>query len=57
MYTNSSLNVPERGHELPLDVAGISRSLLAEGRVCTLDCSRVSCAWTSVVPHFLRLEL
>eukprot|EP00933_Yihiella_yeosuensis_P025058 TRINITY_DN19428_c0_g1_i1.p1 TRINITY_DN19428_c0_g1~~TRINITY_DN19428_c0_g1_i1.p1 ORF type:complete len:348 (+),score=69.26 TRINITY_DN19428_c0_g1_i1:137-1045(+) len=48
-YTNSSLNVPERGHEESLDVAGISRNLCAEGSVTALDCSRVAFSWDVVV--------
>mmetsp|Transcript_98248 Transcript_98248/g.311677 ORF Transcript_98248/g.311677 Transcript_98248/m.311677 type:complete len:476 (-) Transcript_98248:50-1477(-) len=48
-YTNSRLNVPERGHEASLDVAGVSRSLCAEGVVTWVECSRVACSWRRAV--------
>lgn len=48
-YTNARLNVPERGHELSLDEAGISRSLCAEGVVTSCECSRIACSWQFVV--------
>jgi len=48
-YTNSRLNVPERGHEQPLDVDGVSRSLCALGVVASLECSRVAFTWLRVV--------
>lgn len=48
-YTNAKLNVPERGHELSLDEAGVTRSLCAEGSVASFECSRVACSWKCIV--------